>query len=149
MSERVLSGAPASPGLAIGHARVLSHPSEVPARDPGPTREPAAEADHACEALRLAAAELERIAASLRDDGRPDDAEIVETGALMAADPLLDAAVTAAVMERRPLGRRRPHRGHRGARGRHRVAAGRTAGGAGRRCALARPPRGAHRRGRV
>jgi phosphoenolpyruvate-protein kinase (PTS system EI component) len=100
MSERVLSGAPASPGLAIGHARVLSHPSEVPARDPGPTREPAAEADHACEALRQAAAELERIAASLRGDGRPDEAGIVETGALMAADPLLDAAVTAAVMER-------------------------------------------------
>ena len=27
MSERVLSGAPASPGLAIGRARVLAHPS--------------------------------------------------------------------------------------------------------------------------
>ena len=92
MSERVLSGAPASPGLAIGHARVLSHPSEVPARDPGPTREPAAEVEHALKALRQAAAELEAIAAALRDDGRPDDAEIVETGALMAADPLLESA---------------------------------------------------------
>ena len=100
MSERVLSGAPASPGLAIGHARVLSPPSEVPACDPGPTRETAAEAEHAREALRQAAAELERIAAALRDDGRPDDAEIVETGALMAADPLLEAAVSAAVTER-------------------------------------------------
>ena len=100
MSERVLSGAPASPGLAIGHARVLSHPSEVPARDPGPTRDAAAEAEHAREALRQAAAELEGIAAALREDGRPDDAEIVETGALMAADPLLESAVSAAVTER-------------------------------------------------
>lgn len=100
MSERVLSGAPASPGLAIGHARVLFHPSEVPARDPGATREPAAEAQYAREALREAAAELERIATSLRADGRDDDAEIVETGALMAADPLLESAVSAAVIER-------------------------------------------------
>ena len=100
MSERVLSGAPASPGLAIGHARVLSHPSEGPARDPGPTRPPEAEAEHALAALRGAAEELERIAAGLRDDGRSEDAEIVATGALMAADPLLDSAVSAAVMER-------------------------------------------------
>jgi phosphoenolpyruvate-protein kinase (PTS system EI component) len=100
MSERVLSGAPASPGLAIGHARVLFHPSEVPARDPGPTREPAAEAEHARAALREAATELERIAASLRADGLADDAGIVETGALMAADPLLESAVSAAVTER-------------------------------------------------
>ena len=99
MSERVLSGAPASPGLAIGHARVLSYPSGAPARDPGPTREAAAEAQHARGALREAAAELERIAAGLRADGRSDDAEIVETGVLMAADPLLDSAVSAAVME--------------------------------------------------
>ena len=105
MSERVLSGAPASPGLAIGHARVLSHPSEDPARDPVPRREAAAEAEHAREALRQAAAELDGIAAALREDGRPDDAEIVETGALMAADPLLEAAVSEAVTERgRPRG---------------------------------------------
>ena len=39
-----------------------------------------------------AAAELERIAAELREQ-RPttQDAEIVETGALMAADPMLDS----------------------------------------------------------
>jgi multiphosphoryl transfer protein len=100
VGERVLSGAPASPGLAIGHAWILSHPSEEPARDPGPTRDPAAEAAYAREALRQAAAELEGIAAALREDGRTDDAEIVETGALMAADPLLESAVSAAVTER-------------------------------------------------
>jgi multiphosphoryl transfer protein len=100
MSERVLSGAPASPGLAVGHARVLFHPSGVSARDPGPTREAGAEAEHARESLRQAALELERIAAGLRAEGRDDDAEIVETGALMAADPLLDSGVSAGVMER-------------------------------------------------
>jgi phosphoenolpyruvate-protein kinase (PTS system EI component) len=100
MSERVLSGAPASPGLAIGPARVLFNPSGAPARDPGPSRPAAAEAEHAREALREAAAELERIAAGLREDARGDEAEIVETGALMAADPLLESAVSAAVMER-------------------------------------------------
>jgi phosphoenolpyruvate-protein kinase (PTS system EI component) len=100
MSERVLSGAPASPGLAIGHARVLSHPSEAPAREPVPAAHAAAEAEHACEALRRAATELEAIAAQLREQGRGDEAEIVETGALMAADPLLESAVAAAILER-------------------------------------------------
>ena len=100
MSERVLSGAPASPGLAIGRARVLSHPSEDSARGPLSGDEARAEAERASAALRSAAAELERIAADLREQGRNDDAEIVETGALMAADPLLDSAVSEAVTER-------------------------------------------------
>ncbi len=100
MSERVLRGAPASPGLAIGRARVLSHPSEDAARDPLPPGEAEAEAERASDALRQAAAELERIAAQLREQGRDDDAEIVETGALMAADPMLDSAVSEAVTER-------------------------------------------------
>ena len=100
MSERVLRGAPTSPGLAIGRARVLSHPSEDAARDPLPPGEAAAEAERASDALRQAAAELERIAAQLREQGRHDDAEIVETGALMAADPMLDSAVSEAVTER-------------------------------------------------
>jgi phosphoenolpyruvate-protein kinase (PTS system EI component) len=100
MSERVLSGAPASPGLAIGRARVLSHPSEDPARDPLSGVEAQSEAERASAALRDAAAELERIAAQLREQGRDDDAEIVETGALMAADPMLAPAVSEAVLER-------------------------------------------------
>jgi phosphoenolpyruvate-protein kinase (PTS system EI component) len=100
MSERVLSGAPASPGLAIGRARVLVDPSGAPARDPGPTRRPEAEAEHAREALRESASELEAIGARLRGDRRPDEAEIVETGALMAADPLLGSAVSEGVTAR-------------------------------------------------
>ena len=117
MSERVLSGAPASPGLAIGRARVLSHPSEDPARGPlSAGRTPTSEAERASAALREAAAMLERIAARLREQGRDDDAEIVETGALMAADPMLDSAVSEAVIERGLARGRRADRGDRGAR---------------------------------
>jgi phosphoenolpyruvate-protein kinase (PTS system EI component) len=101
MSERVLRGAPASPGLAAGHARVLSEPSGASARDPVPEAELETEAARARAALADAGAEFEGIAAGLRDSGRDEEAEIVETGALMAADPVLEAAVTDGVITRR------------------------------------------------
>jgi phosphoenolpyruvate-protein kinase (PTS system EI component) len=101
MDERVLRGAPASPGLAAGRARVLSPPSEASAREPVPDTELEAEAQRARAALAEAASELEQIGAGLRESGRADEAEIVETGALMAADPVLETAVTAAVLEGR------------------------------------------------
>jgi multiphosphoryl transfer protein len=101
MSERVLRGAPASPGLAAGHARVLSHPSGASAREPVAEAQLEAEAERARAALSQAAAELGRIAAGLREGGRGEEAEIVETGALMAADPVLEETVTAAVRSRR------------------------------------------------
>jgi phosphoenolpyruvate-protein kinase (PTS system EI component) len=101
MSERVLRGAPASPGLAAGHARVLVTPSWASAREPVPEGELEAEAARARAALSAAASELERIAAGLREKGRDEEAEIIETGALMAADPVLESAVTAAVLGRR------------------------------------------------
>jgi phosphoenolpyruvate-protein kinase (PTS system EI component) len=101
MSERVLRGAPASPGLATGHARVLFKPSEASAREPVPEAGLDAEVSCARDALAEAASQLEQIAAGLRRSGRDEDAEIVETGALMAADPVLDAAVAAAVLEGR------------------------------------------------
>jgi phosphoenolpyruvate-protein kinase (PTS system EI component) len=101
MSERVLRGAPASPGLAAGHARVLHRLFGASARQPVPEAELEAEAERARDALAQAASELERIAAGLRDSGRGEEAEIVETGALMAADPVLEAAVRAAVLEGR------------------------------------------------
>jgi multiphosphoryl transfer protein len=101
MSERVLRGAPASPGLAAGHARVLIHPSGAPAGESVPETRLEAEAERAREALLRAASELQRIGTGLRADGRDEEAEIVETGALMAADPVLEAGVTAAVMARR------------------------------------------------
>jgi phosphoenolpyruvate-protein kinase (PTS system EI component) len=98
MSERVLRGAPASPGLAAGRARVLSDPSGASARVPISEAELGPEAERARAALSEAAAELERIAAGLREGGRDQEAEIVETGALMAADPVLESAVTTAVL---------------------------------------------------
>lgn len=101
MSERVLRGAPASPGLAAGHARVLSHMSGAPAREPVPEAELEAELARALSALTGAAAELERIAAGLRESGRDDEAEIIDTGALMAADPALEVAVREGVTARR------------------------------------------------
>jgi phosphoenolpyruvate-protein kinase (PTS system EI component) len=101
MSERVLRGAPASPGLAAGLARVLFHPSGASARSPVPEADRGAEAERARRALAEAASELQRIGASLRESGRVDEAEIVETGALMAADPLLESAVTTAVLDQR------------------------------------------------
>jgi phosphoenolpyruvate-protein kinase (PTS system EI component) len=101
MSERVLRGAPASPGLATGRARVLSPPSEAPASARAAAVEsPADEAEAARLALEHAAVELERIGADLRSHGRTDEAEIVETGALMARDPVLEVAVSVAVLER-------------------------------------------------
>jgi phosphoenolpyruvate-protein kinase (PTS system EI component) len=96
MGERVLRGAPASPGLATGRARVLATPSAAPVRD----RTFAEEAHAARAALERAASELEAIGAALRSEGRTDEAEIVETGALMARDPVLEGAVSAAVVER-------------------------------------------------
>ena len=56
-----------------------------------------AEIERALAALAGAADELDALAARLRADGRDTDAEIVETGALMALDPGLAAGVQAAV----------------------------------------------------
>ena len=101
MSERVLRGAPASPGLAAGRARVLSEPSGASAREPVPEAELENEAARARAALADAGSELEGIAAGLRDSGRDEEAEIIETGALMAADPALETAVSDGVTTRR------------------------------------------------
>jgi phosphoenolpyruvate-protein kinase (PTS system EI component) len=101
MSERVLRGVPASPGLAAGHAWILSSPSRSSARAPVAASALEGEVARARNALRGAAAELERIAAGLRQSGRDQEAEIIETGALMAADPVLEAAVSDAIRERR------------------------------------------------
>ena len=54
-------------------------------RSRAPTAE--SEAERATAALRRAAAELERIAAQLREQGRDDEAEIVETGVLDGRRP--------------------------------------------------------------
>ena len=146
MSERVLRGAPASPGLAAGHARVLSHPSGASAREPVPEAELEAEAARARAALADAAAELERIAARPARqrprrggrDRRDRRADGRRSGSRGRGERRSDHAAA-----RRPRGA--PRRQRRACR-RDRVAARPCPRRASRRCALARPPRRAHRR---
>lgn len=98
MPERALAGAAASPGQAVGAARVL----DPPAAPPGalvPTAGREVEADRAQAALEAAAVELDALAARLAGLGRADDAEIVATNALMARDPGLAVAVRSAVLD--------------------------------------------------
>jgi phosphoenolpyruvate-protein kinase (PTS system EI component) len=97
MAERLLQGVPASPGTAAGRAHVLDAgvPEEATVAD---ERRPA-ELAAARAALAAAGAELDALAARLRAAGREAEAEIVETGQLMAADPALDAALESAVTE--------------------------------------------------
>jgi phosphoenolpyruvate-protein kinase (PTS system EI component) len=101
MAERVLRGAPASPGMAAGAARVLDPASEATdTLRQLPADRRAAEVELVREALGAAAEEIERVADRLRSQGRIDEAEIVATGALMAADPTLCVDAEAAVTER-------------------------------------------------
>ena len=62
-------------------------------------------------ALAQAAAELVRVGDALRAEGRADEAEIVETGVLMAEDPALAAELERAVLD---AGRPAPGRAGRG-----------------------------------
>lgn len=98
MSEQVLSGIPASPGTAAGAVRLLD-PPPLPDGATVALAERAAERERAGEALRGAAAELEGVAGALRAENRGSEAEIVETGVLMAADPSLLEAVSKRVLE--------------------------------------------------
>ena len=97
--ERALQGLAASPGVAVGRARVLATASAVD-RDPVPHRQRQAEALAAQQALDAAASEIEAIAARLWESGQSQEAEIVETGGLIARDPSLRQDVLAAVYER-------------------------------------------------
>ena len=103
-----LRGVPASPGIGVGAVRRLAAP--VSAGTVVPEDRRGAEIERALDALAAAAGQLDALAARLRADGRDSDAEIVETGALMALDPGLAADVRAAV-GRRPAGAGRDPRG--------------------------------------
>src|SRR5829696_199829 len=94
MAERRLAGTPAAPGAAAAPALVLDVGGERLAREV-PVAERDAETARALAALEAAAADLDALAARLRASGSADDAEIVETGALMARDPALGGAVAA------------------------------------------------------
>jgi phosphoenolpyruvate-protein kinase (PTS system EI component) len=89
---RTLQGLPASPGEALGVLRRLDPPLAE-----GPPLPPEEALAAARAALTAAGEELEALGARLRAEGRADEAEIVETGVLMAADPGLDATLEHAV----------------------------------------------------
>ena len=97
MGERLLRGLPASPGIAAGPARVLAGAAVDAATLPKPARP--AELERARTALEAAGEELARVAERLRAAGRADEAEIVETGVLMAEDPALAGELERAVLE--------------------------------------------------
>ena len=96
MGERLLQGLPASPGIAAGPARVLAAAAVGGAVLPEAERPEALERARA--ALAAAGAELASVAERLRGEGRVDEAEIVETGVLMAEDSALGGALEGAVL---------------------------------------------------
>jgi phosphoenolpyruvate-protein kinase (PTS system EI component) len=88
MGERLLPGLPAAPGVGAGPARVLDAPVEADAEAVPAAGRPE-ELERARAALAAAGAELSALVESLRAGGRADEADIVETGVLMASDPAL------------------------------------------------------------
>lgn len=92
MQEQVLAGGPASPGVAIGIAWRLEDATGG-AAPAGPAER---ERERAVAGLAAAAQALDDLAAALP----PDEAAIVEAGALMASDPALLAAVEQAIESR-------------------------------------------------
>jgi phosphoenolpyruvate-protein kinase (PTS system EI component) len=96
MAEQALQGLSASPGLAIGCARVLG--GATVARETVPGERRPAEVERAHAALRAAAAELEALAERVGGD----EAEIIRAGVLMAGDPVLVDDVERAVLDGLP-----------------------------------------------
>jgi phosphoenolpyruvate-protein kinase (PTS system EI component) len=98
MAEGVLRGVSAAPGVTFGEAVALDRPRPL-----APTGIAQAargrEADRAKVALEAAAGELREIVSRLRESDRNDEADIVETGVLMAADPSLLERVESLVFE--------------------------------------------------
>ena len=99
MTERVLAGVPASPGIAFGAVRCLDASGEVDGTVLDEGARPAA-ATRALDALARSAQELEALAVKLRADGRVDEADILDAGTMMAEDPVLITAVERAVVDR-------------------------------------------------
>src|SRR5690349_19454239 len=96
MGEQVLRGVSAAPGVVAGRAMVLGKFDDGRLIDEA---QRAAELKRAKEALATEIASLEGMARRLRDMGRPVDAEIVETGSMMASDPTLLERVETLILE--------------------------------------------------
>jgi phosphoenolpyruvate-protein phosphotransferase len=98
MGELALQGVSAAPGITVGRAVVLDGHRFNPSPTV-PVVERAAEARRARDALQVAASELEKISEELRREGRGDEAEIVDTGVLMAMDPELASRVESLIVD--------------------------------------------------
>ncbi len=96
--ERAVQGVSAAPGVAFGVAVVLDRPRPLARTAVAPAAR-GREVDRANAALRAAAHELQEIATRLREKGRDAEAEIVETGELMAADPALIDRMQSLILE--------------------------------------------------
>jgi multiphosphoryl transfer protein len=100
MSERILRGLAASPGVGAGPVHLLDpKPADDGSFTVPPSERPDA-SECAATALDRAASQVSALADHLRDEGRTEDAEIVETGSLLAADPALREAVRTRIMEK-------------------------------------------------
>jgi phosphoenolpyruvate-protein phosphotransferase len=98
MAELALYGVSAAPGVTHGTAFVLDRARERSV-DKVSGLDRTTEVARARDALQRVAANLEAIAGALRADGRQEEADIVETGVLMAMDPELAARVEVLVLE--------------------------------------------------
>src|SRR6266852_7412791 len=96
--ERAVQGVSAAPGVAFGVAVVLDRPRPLARTAVAPAAR-GREFDRANAALQAAAHELQEIASRLREKGRDGEAEIVETGELMAGDPGLIERVRSLILE--------------------------------------------------
>jgi phosphoenolpyruvate-protein phosphotransferase len=85
MTERELLGLPAAGGVAVGRALVL--------RDVEADANGSGGAEEALDALARVAADLGKVAARLRAEGRVEEADILEANQLMAEDPSLEEEV--------------------------------------------------------
>ena len=99
MGEHALNGVSAAPGIAVGAAVVLDRGAPIHPQGIAVHRR-VAELDRARQGLQAAAAELDEIATRLRADGRNDEADIVDTGCLMAGDPELVSLVELLVIDK-------------------------------------------------
>jgi phosphoenolpyruvate-protein phosphotransferase len=93
-AERILDGLPGAPGVAVGPAwRYRDEEDDSrPTAEPALAGEPSSVISAAAEAT---AAQLEALAAGLREMGREEEAGIFEAQGLMATDPMLLDEATA------------------------------------------------------
>jgi phosphoenolpyruvate-protein kinase (PTS system EI component) len=99
MSEQLLRGHSASPGIGAGPAHLLDPHISDDASCAVPLSERPAAVERAELALDQAATAVTALARRLEDEGRAEEATIVETGAALASDPALRRAVREAILE--------------------------------------------------